>query len=60
MFHFGGRTIFDRLKQNYVPLDGNLDMWESGKEKMERIGTLRLDLTFSPGIKGGHKALDTQ
>jgi len=50
---------FDRLKQNYVPLDGNLDMWESGKEKMERIGTLRLDLTFSPGIKGGHKALDT-
>lgn len=51
---------FDRLKQNYVPLNGNLDMWESGKEKMERIGTLRLDLTFSPGIKDGHgKGTDT-
>jgi len=46
---------YDRLKQNYVPLDGNLDMWESGKEKMEHIGTLHLDLTFSPGIKDGHR-----
>ncbi|KLO20621.1 hypothetical protein SCHPADRAFT_841783 [Schizopora paradoxa] len=45
---------YDRLKQNYVPLDGKLDMWENGKENMTRIGTLHLDLTFSPGINNAH------
>lgn len=51
---------FKRLKQNYVPLDGSLDGWEKNRDKYERIGTLRVDLIFKPGVTRAHKeVLDT-
>ncbi|KAH8119808.1 hypothetical protein DFH11DRAFT_1837886 [Phellopilus nigrolimitatus] len=46
---------YSRLKQNYVPPDGSLDMWDTGREKLTRIGTVRIELTFQPGISSVHR-----
>lgn len=46
---------YSRLKQNYLPPDGNLDAWDEDREKITRIGTLQLDLTFQPGVSSAHK-----
>ncbi|KAL5494884.1 hypothetical protein ACEPAI_346 [Sanghuangporus weigelae] len=51
---------YDRLRQNYVPPDGNLDSWETSREEVTRIGTVQLDLTFKPGLSTAHrKSMDT-
>lgn len=50
---------YSRLKQNYVPPDGNLEMWDQDREKYTRIGTVQIELTFVPGITESHgKAMD--
>ncbi|KAH9941531.1 hypothetical protein B0H21DRAFT_752338 [Amylocystis lapponica] len=45
---------YSRLKMNYVPADGDLASWDSDREKVERIGTVRLDVVFRPGISRRH------
>ncbi|KAL5476528.1 hypothetical protein ACEPAI_3385 [Sanghuangporus weigelae] len=51
---------YDRLRQNYVPPDGNLDSWETSGEEVTRIGTVQLDLTFKLGLSTAHKkSMDT-
>ena len=45
---------YSRLKLNYVPPDGDLAYWDSDKEKVERIGSVSLDLVFWPGISEKH------
>ncbi|KAI0922964.1 hypothetical protein AcV5_009819 [Taiwanofungus camphoratus] len=45
---------YTRLKLNYVPPDGNLEHWDSDKEKVERIGSIFLDIAFRPGISECH------
>ena len=51
---------YGRLKQNYIPPDGKLDSWETSQGEVTRIGTVRLDLTFKPGISTAHrKGMDT-
>ena len=51
---------YKRLKQNYVPPDGNLDYWETGRDRLTRIGTVQLDLTFKPGFGTAHRrTMDT-
>ncbi|OSD00665.1 hypothetical protein PYCCODRAFT_1479096 [Trametes coccinea BRFM310] len=45
---------YSRLKLNYVPPNGDLAYWDSDKEKVERIGTVTLDLVFWPGISEKH------
>ncbi|EMD37079.1 hypothetical protein CERSUDRAFT_114979 [Gelatoporia subvermispora B] len=45
---------YSRLKLNYVPPDGNLKFWDSDKEKVERIGSVFLDIIFRPGISERH------
>ncbi|THH11592.1 hypothetical protein EW145_g532 [Phellinidium pouzarii] len=52
---FKSEDKYNRLKQNYVPPDGSLDMWVSGKEKLMRIGTVRIELTLQPGIGTAHE-----
>jgi len=46
---------YARMRQNYIPLNGDLAAWENDKVKMERVGTLEVDLTFVPGITEVHK-----
>ncbi|KDQ51904.1 hypothetical protein JAAARDRAFT_139718 [Jaapia argillacea MUCL 33604] len=46
---------YSRLKHNYVPPDGDLSAWDQDKEKMHRIGTVQLDLTFRPGVTPAHE-----
>lgn len=48
---------FSRLKLNYVPPSGDLAYWDSDKEKVERVGTLRMRVKFKPGISEKHKTL---
>lgn len=48
---------YSRLKLNYVPPDGNLEYWDSDKDKIERIGSVFLDLVFIPGISERHHKL---
>ncbi|RDX44545.1 hypothetical protein OH76DRAFT_1408962 [Lentinus brumalis] len=45
---------YSRLKLNYVPPDGDLSYWDSDKEKVERIGSVFLDLVFWPGFAKEH------
>lgn len=54
---FKSRHDYDRLRQNYVPPDGSLEMWDVDREKMERIGTARIDLTLVPGIGDAHRKI---
>lgn len=46
---------YSRLKQNYVPPDGDLRLWNQGAEGYKRIGTVRVELTFQPGIAESHE-----
>ncbi|PCH37535.1 hypothetical protein WOLCODRAFT_128544, partial [Wolfiporia cocos MD-104 SS10] len=48
---------YSRLKLNYVPPDGDLSYWDSDKEKVEKIGTVQLDVVFRPGISACHHKL---
>ncbi|KZT25585.1 hypothetical protein NEOLEDRAFT_1065184 [Neolentinus lepideus HHB14362 ss-1] len=48
---------YERLKQNYVPPDGDLSAWDNDKEKMHKIGTVELDVTFRPGITAAHERM---
>ncbi|KIJ54345.1 hypothetical protein M422DRAFT_73809 [Sphaerobolus stellatus SS14] len=50
---------YDRLTQNYVPSDGNLDGWNSNKDDAVRIGTAILDITFLPGVSDAHQKMLT-
>ncbi|KAI0654107.1 hypothetical protein C8Q70DRAFT_1029821 [Cubamyces menziesii] len=45
---------YSRLKLNYVPPNGDLAYWDSDKEKVERIGSVSLDLVFWPGVSEKH------
>ncbi|KAH9847036.1 hypothetical protein C2E23DRAFT_850404 [Lenzites betulinus] len=45
---------YSRLKLNYVPPDGDLAYWDSDREKVERVGTVALELAFWPGISEKH------
>ncbi|KAI0672484.1 hypothetical protein C8Q78DRAFT_1027516 [Trametes maxima] len=45
---------YSRLKLNYVPPDGDLAYWDSDGEKVERVGSVALDLAFWPGISEKH------
>ncbi|OCH92775.1 hypothetical protein OBBRIDRAFT_864983 [Obba rivulosa] len=45
---------YSRLRLNYVPPDGDLKYWDSDKEKVERIGSVFLDIVFRPGISELH------
>ncbi|KAI0643938.1 hypothetical protein C8Q79DRAFT_977606 [Trametes meyenii] len=45
---------YSRLKLNYVPPDGDLAYWDSDREKVERVGSVALDLAFWPGISEKH------
>ena len=45
---------YSRLKINYVPPSGDLSYWDSDGEKVERIGSVFLDLVFWPGIEEKH------
>jgi hypothetical protein len=45
---------FARLKQNYVPLNGTLDEWDTGSRKTTRIGTLEIGLSLFSGISDAH------
>lgn len=45
---------YSRLKMNYSPPDGNLDAWDDDKKKVSRVGSVRVHLTFTPGIGEGH------
>lgn len=46
---------YSRLKMNYTPLDGNLDAWDSDKEKVQRVGSVYVCLVFRPGMGEGHQ-----
>ncbi|EPQ51591.1 hypothetical protein GLOTRDRAFT_117939 [Gloeophyllum trabeum ATCC 11539] len=46
---------YSRLKHNYVPLDGDLSAWDADKQKMHKIGTVELDVTFVPGVTAAHQ-----
>ncbi|KAL1939462.1 hypothetical protein VTO73DRAFT_10018 [Trametes versicolor] len=48
---------YSRLKLNYVPPDGDLAYWDSDKEKVERVGTVTLELAFWPGISEKHQEM---
>ncbi|TFK47367.1 hypothetical protein OE88DRAFT_1666098 [Heliocybe sulcata] len=48
---------YERLKQNYVPPDGDLSAWDEDKEKMHKIGTVELDVAFTPGITAAHEGI---
>ncbi|KAI5121834.1 hypothetical protein M0805_003268 [Coniferiporia weirii] len=45
---------YSRLKQNYVPPNGRLDMWNSDAEGITKIGTVRVELVLRPGIAVSH------
>ncbi|KZV63998.1 hypothetical protein PENSPDRAFT_757538 [Peniophora sp. CONT] len=47
---------FSRLKQNYVPMSGDLSEWDDDKEKLERVGTLKVDLEVVAGMSSAHRA----
>lgn len=48
---------YSRLKLNYVPPDGDLSYWDSDRDKVERVGSLFLDICFRPGISPLHHKL---
>ncbi|CCM05423.1 uncharacterized protein FIBRA_07640 [Fibroporia radiculosa] len=48
---------YSRLKLNYVPPDGNLEYWDSDKEKIERVGSIFLNIIFRPGLSERHHKL---
>ncbi|KZT64142.1 hypothetical protein DAEQUDRAFT_718539 [Daedalea quercina L-15889] len=48
---------YSRLKLNYVPPNGDLSYWDSDREKVERVGSLFLDICFKPGVSGLHHQL---
>lgn len=48
---------YSRLKLKYVPPNGSLEYWDSDREKVERIGSVFLDLVFRPGISERHHEL---
>ncbi|CAL1709607.1 unnamed protein product [Somion occarium] len=48
---------YSRLKFNYVSLDGNLECWDSDKDKVERIGSIIIDIVFKPGISELHRKM---
>ena len=48
---------YSRLKRNYVPPDGDLSYWDSDRDKVERMGSLFLDIRFRPGISTLHHKL---
>ena len=48
---------YSRLKLNYVPPDGDLAYSHSDRDKVERIGSLFLDVCFRPGISSLHHEL---
>lgn len=50
---------YSRLKQNYVPPSGDLGAWDSDREKLNRIGTISLDVQFLPGISEAHRGMLT-
>jgi len=50
---------YNRLIQNYVPSDGDLEGWNSNREDAKRIGTAVLDLIFIPGVSDVHQKLLT-
>ncbi|KAH9916920.1 uncharacterized protein B0H18DRAFT_1214852 [Fomitopsis serialis] len=55
--YYGSHGDYSRLKLNYVPPDGDLSYWDSDREKIERIGSVFLDICFKPGISGLHHQL---
>lgn len=48
---------YSRLKMNYSPPDGNLDVWDDDKKKVRRVGSVRVHLVFKPGISDLHRNL---
>ncbi|KIP05468.1 hypothetical protein PHLGIDRAFT_30925 [Phlebiopsis gigantea 11061_1 CR5-6] len=48
---------YSRLKMNYSPPDGNLDAWDADRERVRRVGTVRVHLVFRPGISELHRDL---
>lgn len=49
-----------RLKQNYIPPDGNFDTWDDEKRKVKRIGSVWVHIIFKPGISDlHHKQMDS-
>ena len=50
-------TDYKRLKQNYLPPDGNLDLLEDNNQELTSIGKVRIDVTFQPGITRAHKKI---
>ncbi|TFY71782.1 hypothetical protein EVG20_g1232 [Dentipellis fragilis] len=62
LFASEGDAAFARLKQNYVPMDGNLSAWVSESDEqcgpgLERIGTVVLDVEFLPGVSEAHRGM---
>ncbi|TBU59824.1 hypothetical protein BD310DRAFT_1038272 [Dichomitus squalens] len=45
---------YSRLKYNYVPPNGDLSYWDSDREKVEKVGTVRIDMAFWPGVGEKH------
>ncbi|KAI0080428.1 hypothetical protein K474DRAFT_1637659 [Panus rudis PR-1116 ss-1] len=48
---------YSRLKLNYVPPDGDLQYWDSDKDKVRKVGTVVLNLVFKPGISEHHRKM---
>jgi len=48
---------YSRLRQNYVPPDGDLKSWDSDKDTITRIGSVWLDVTFIPGVSDVHRKM---
>ncbi|KAA1474408.1 hypothetical protein DENSPDRAFT_905439 [Dentipellis sp. KUC8613] len=62
LFSSGEDAAFARLKQNYVPLDGDLSAWAGGDSEkgegevgLKRIGTVTVEVEFVPGIGDAHR-----
>ncbi|KAI0267273.1 hypothetical protein BC834DRAFT_822647 [Gloeopeniophorella convolvens] len=47
---------YSRLRQNYVPpgRHGDLSVWDSDREKLRQVGTVRVDVELIPGISDEH------
>lgn len=53
------KTSYSRIKQNYVPPNGDLDDWHTDKEDITRIGTIALEVKFIPGLSEAHHKMLT-
>ena len=45
---------YSRMKLNYAPPDGDLSSWDADAENYERLGALKLDCEFIPGLSDAH------